>query len=276
MPFLSPFIARVFMKKIIASLLCAVAANVAIADPIADAVANPERTTKARMRDEFRHPQQTLRFFDVQSDMAVVEIWPGWYADILVPLVGEKGKYYAAHFFIGEGAPDYRKRLRDQFEQKVKGNPKFKDVDITTFDLKSSHKIAPDNSVDRILTFRNIHSFYNAGGEETVISAFKQFHTALKTGGMLGIVTHRLPEKADSDKQGRMGYMKQSFVVKMAEKAGFKLVGTSEVNANQQDSGNHPKGVWTLPPRLILGDQDRAKYLEIGESDRMTIKFIKE
>jgi len=264
------------MKKVIASLCCLLAANVAIADPVADAVTNPERTVKARMRDEFRHPQQTLRFFDIQPDMAVVEIWPGWYSDILVPLVGEKGKYYAAHFHTGEGTPAYRKRARNAFEEKVKTNPKFNDVEMTTFDLKSGDKIAPDNSVDRVLTFRNIHSFYNNGGEETVISAFKQFHKALKTGGMLGIVTHRLPEKADSDKQGNTGYMKQSYVVKMAEKAGFKLVGTSEVNANQQDSGNHPKGVWTLPPRLLLGDKDRAKYLEVGESDRMTIKFVKE
>lgn len=264
------------MKKVIASLMCLMASNVAVADPIADAVASPERSLKARMRDEFRHPQQTLRFFDIQPDMAVVEIWPGWYSDILVPLVSEKGKFYAAHFDTSDGGPAYRKRLRGEFEDKVKTDPRFKNVEVTTFDLEKDHKIAPDNSVDRVLTFRNIHSFYNSVGEKGVVKAFKQFHKALKKGGMLGIVTHRLPEKADNDLQGKTGYMKQSYVIKMAEKAGFKMVSSSEVNANKQDTAMHPKGVWTLPPRLLLGDQDRAKYLQIGESDRMTIKFVKE
>ena len=61
----------------------------------------------------------------------------------------------------------------------------------------------------------------------------------------------------------------------LAEKAGFRFDGASEVNANPKDTTEWPKGVWTLPPTFALGDQDKAKYAAIGESDRMTLRFVK-
>lgn len=266
------------MKKIIASLLFAVAANSAVADPIADAVAHPDRPLEQRIRDEYRHPQQTLRFFDIQPDMAVVEIWPGggWYTNILAPLLQEKGKYYAAHFYIDEETKDYYRKAREKFADKIKNHPPYKKVELTTFHpTKNALKIAPDNSADRILTFRNAHNWYMGQGDDGVTGAFKQFFAALKSGGQLGIVEHRLPENANDTDQQRSGYMKQSYIIQLAEKAGFKLVASSEINANLKDTAQHPKGVWTLPPRLALGEEKEAEYLAIGESDRMTLKFIK-
>ena len=266
------------MKKIIASLLLSFAATTVVADPIADAVANSDRPMKQRMRDEYRNPQQTLRFFDIQPNMSVVEIWPagGWYANILAPLLKEKGTYYAAHFLVDEDTKDYYSKARDRFAEKIKNQPSLNKVEMTNFHpTKANSKIAEDNSVDRVVTFRNVHNWYMRGEEKALEGAFKQFFAALKSGGQLGIVDHRLPEAADDEAQKRSGYMKQSYVIALAEKAGFKLLETSEINANLKDTAQHPKGVWTLPPRLALGEEKQAHYLAIGESDRMTLKFIK-
>lgn len=265
------------MKKVIASLMFALAANVAVADPLADAVANEERPLKQRLRDEYRHPQQTLRFLEIQPEMKVVEIWPGggWYTNILAPLLKENGKLYAAHFYIDEGTHEYYKKNREAFEEKVKTIPGYKEIEVTTFHPTKSKQVAPEGSVDAVLTFRNVHNWHMRQGEEGVLNSFKQFFAALKPGGIVGVVEHRLPESADDEMQKTSGYMKQSYVIKMAEKAGFKLAASSEMNANPLDTADHPKGVWTLPPRMRLGEEDQAKYLAIGESDRMTLKFVK-
>jgi predicted methyltransferase len=91
----------------------------------------------------------------------------------------------------------------------------------------------------------------------------------------LGVVEHRLPEEADDARQMNSGYVKVSTVRRLAEAAGFQFAGASEINANPKDTKDYPEGVWTLPPSLRLGDKDREKYLAIGESDRMTLKFVK-
>jgi predicted methyltransferase len=249
----------------------------AFADPLTEAISHQDRPNEHKVRDEYRNPQQTLRFFGLQPNMSVVEISPGggWYTNILAPIVKESGKLYAAHFYIEEGTSDYFKNARKAFEEKVQNHPPYKNIKVTSFHPIKALEVAPANSTDMVLTFRNIHNWYMRQGDEGVKNAFTAFFNALKKGGVLGVVEHRLPENLADDMQKTSGYMKQSYVIKMAEAAGFTLALSSEVNANPLDSAQHPRGVWTLPPRLRLGDEDKEKYLAIGESDRMTLKFIK-
>ncbi|MFT4941186.1 MAG: putative methyltransferase [Paraglaciecola sp.] len=253
------------------------APSLTYADALIDAVADENRPLKQRLRDEYRHPQQTLRFFDVRADMAVAEISPGggWYSNIIAPLLKANGTYYAAHYYIDENTNPYYQKSLDGFMQVVKNNPAYKNTKVTAFHPTQALDFAPAGSLDRVLTFRNIHNWYGQQGEEGVKNAFNSFFKALKAGGILGVVEHRLPETMSNEKQLKSGYMKQSYIIKMALQAGFKLVADSDINLNSLDSTEHEKGVWTLPPGLRLGDKDRAKYLAIGESTRMTLKFVK-
>lgn len=246
-------------------------------EAVTKAVMNPARGDAA-MRDVFRNPQQTLEFFGIRPDMTVVEILPGggWYTSILNPIVKDEGKFYAAHFHMYDGAPGYYKRSLEGFKKKVASNELYKGLEITEFHHTKAHDIAPAGTADMVLTFRNVHNWYMADGDEGVEQAFVAFAKALKSGGVLGVVEHRLPEDRDQEEKKRSGYMKESYVIAAAEKAGFKLEAKSDVNANSKDTADHPRGVWTLPPRLALGDQDKAKYVAIGESDRMTLKFVKQ
>lgn len=247
------------------------------ADAITDAVKSEHRSADAKARDEYRNPQQTLRFFGIKPDMTVVEIWPGggWYADILAPLLKEDGEYIAAHFLIDDESHDYYKKSLEGFKDKMQKADHYSDVTLTAFHPAKAHDIAPPGSADAVLTFRNVHNWYMNGGIEDTEAAFSAFFKALKPGGTLGVVEHEMPESGNDASMKDSGYMKRSVVVAAAEKAGFKLVDSSEVNANPQDNADHPRGVWTLPPSLALDDQDIEKYLAIGESNRMTLKFVK-
>jgi len=247
------------------------------ADALSDAVNHENRSVKERSRDEYRHPQQTLRFFDVQPEMSVAEISPGggWYSNILAPLLNENGQLYAAHFYIEEGGNAYYKKSLDGFMQKISQDDNYKNTKVTAFHPTKATDFAPANSLDRVLTFRNVHNWYMQTGQEGIDSAFSSFFKALKKGGVLGVVEHKLPENFANEAQKSSGYMKQSFVLAAAEKAGFKLLAQSDVNLNSLDTTDHQKGVWTLPPGLRLGKKDQAKYLAIGESTRMTLKFVK-
>ena len=131
--------------------------------------------------------------------------------------------------------------------------------------------MAPKGTADLVLTFRNLHNW----GEEGMAQVFKDAHVALKKGGVLGVVEHQMPESQNYKENKRSGYVPKSLVVKYAKAAGFTLAASSDINANSKDMANHPKGVWTLPPSLALADKDKEKYLAIGESDRMTLKFVK-
>lgn len=232
------------------------------------AIADPRRKESNRARDQYRHPLETLAFLGVRPDQTVVEIWPsgGWYTEILAPLLRDKGVYY--------GATQPPGKYREATEKLAASDPaRFDKVRLTIFEPGKS-EIAPPGSADVVLTFRNVHNMMMAG-DASAAAAFADFYKALKPGGILGIVDHRLPEDRDSALEKTSGYIKRSTVLRLAEAAGFKLVGESEVNANPKDSADWPKGVWTLPPTLNQGDADRAKYLAIGESDRMTLKFVK-
>ncbi len=125
-----------------------------------------------------------------------------------------------------------------------------------------------------VLTFRNVHNWM-MGTTPFADEAFRQMFAMLKPGGTLGVVEHRLPESADAARERTSGYVKTSTVRRLAEQAGFRLVAASEINANPRDTADWAEGVWTLPPTLALKDKDREKYLVIGESDRMTLKFVK-
>jgi predicted methyltransferase len=240
------------------------------------AVNHPVRSSGNKARDVHRHPVETLSFFEVTPKSSVVEIAPGsgWYTEILAPLLKEQGKYYAAHQ-PADATSEYAKKSRAAFIEKLAADPIYSAVTVTGFAPTAGYEVAPAGSADVVLTFRNLHNWYMQKGDESLLNAYKSFYTALKPGGVLGVVEHRLPAAKLNTDWTKSGYMPQSLAIKLAEQAGFVLEGTSEVNANPKDTADHPQGVWTLPPSLALKEQDKAKYLAIGESDRMTLKFRK-
>jgi predicted methyltransferase len=237
-------------------------------DALAKAIADPRRAEKNRARDQYRHPMETLAFFGVEPDDTVVELFPsgGWYAEILSPYLRDKGVYYAA-------MPPGKSREATE-KLFASDRARFDKARLTLLEPGKPSKIAPAASADVVLTFRNVHNLLMTS-DAAAAQAFADFYKALKPGGVLGVVDHRLPEDRDSALERTSGYIKRSTVVRLAEAAGFKLAGESPVNANPKDSADWPKGVWTLPPTLSQGEADRARYLAIGESDRMTLKFVK-
>ncbi|WP_461518671.1 class I SAM-dependent methyltransferase [Porticoccus sp.] len=245
----------------------------AVTDVFASPFDGGHRTPAYVERDVWRHPQETLSFFEVQPGMTVVEIWPGagWYTEILAPLLSD-GIFYAAHFPRGIGVTFFD-LSRQEFEAKLSSDPDtYKHVQMATFDPSRHQLDVPEGNVDRVLTFRNVHNWLKTDSEA---KAFELFYRALKPGGILGVVEHRA--KADTCRASMLtsGYMTEKYVIEVAQKAGFVLEAKSEINANPKDLTIHPAGVWTLPPTLRLGDKDRSTYLDIGESDRMTLKFRK-
>jgi predicted methyltransferase len=238
-------------------------------------LAGDQRLAANRARDGYRHPKKTLQFFGVQPDMSVVEVWPGggWYTQILAPLLRERGKYYAAHFHVDEKSPRYMGPAREAFLKSLAARPDLYDrVVVTSLDAPRQVDLAPRGSVDLVLTFRNVHNWTAAKTDEAM---FRAFFDALKPGGVLGVVEHRANEGTALEQMIKTGYMTEGYVIGLAQQAGFRLAARSEVNANPKDTKDHPRGVWTLPPTFRLGDQDRQQYAAIGESDRMTLKFVK-
>jgi predicted methyltransferase len=236
------------------------------ASSLAAAVAAPTRTPANVARDKYRHPTETLTFFGVKPEDRVVELWPGggWYTEILGPYLASGGTLQ-----VVPPAGRYDERIR----AKVAGNPVYRAVQVATFNPGLATSIA-SGSADVVLTFRNVHSWLD---EKPPIAdqVFAEAFRVLKPGGTLGVVEHRLSEGDDDARRMTSGYVKVSTVRRLAEAAGFKLAESSEINANSKDTKDYPEGVWTLPPTLELGDKDREKYLAIGESDRMTLKFVK-
>lgn len=225
------------------------------------------------LRDKYRHPVETLTFFDVKSDMTVVEIWPGlgWYTEVIAPYLSV-GKLYAAHFPTNTDVPYYGVTRSIFVDKMMLSKDTYKAVEMSTFDPANGVLKVPDGSADRVLTFRNVHNWLRS---ESEAAAFELFFKALKPGGVLGVVEHRAKPNADWETMKDTGYMTEAYVIELAENAGFVLEAKSEVNANPEDTADHPSGVWTLPPTLRLGTKDKLNYLNIGESDRMTLKFRK-
>jgi predicted methyltransferase len=255
------------------------AQNLATGPALEAAIAGSHRSEANKARDRSRHPKETLEFFGLTPDMTVVEIWPGggWYTDIVAPTLNENGKLYAATY--GDEPPfPYQQRETEALKAKLAAAPGvYGDVTITALDFEEGSKIAPDGSADLVLTFRNVHNWLadGYGPPNAAELAFKAMFAALKPGGTLGVVDHRWPDPATEDPKAEYGYVSEQRVIELAETAGFELAGRSDVNRNPRDTHEHPRGVWTLPPDLALGDQDRQKYVDIGESDRLTLKFVK-
>ncbi len=251
-------------------------AQVAITPAVQKAVQDRRRDPANVKRDAYRHPAQTLSFFGVAPGQTVIEITPGngWYSEILAPLLHEKGQYVAAvvdPMAVAEGrGRDYQQRSREGLEKKFAGDAAvFGKSRVVAYDPKSP-VFGPANSADVVLTFRNVHNWRSSGQAEGM---FKGFFSVLKPGGVLGVVEHRA--KADVPADDKTGYVGQQQVIAMAKAAGFELAGSSEINTNPRDTKDYPNGVWTLPPTNQHDAADEAKYQAIGESDRMTLRFVK-
>ena len=235
------------------------------------AVAATTRTPANVARDRYRHPVETLAFFGVEPGDTVVEIWPGggWYSEIIAPYVIQGGGTYYAATPAGRGT--------ERFKAFIAAKPElYGKARVATFPMADGGTPVPPGTADVVVTFRNVHNWMGSEGDEPMAAeAFRQMYAMLKPGGTLGVAEHRLPEDADAAREKSSGYLKTSTVRRLAEQAGFRFVEASEINANPKDSADWPDGVWTLPPTLAKKEVDRDKYLAIGESDRMTLKFVK-
>lgn len=236
------------------------------------AMSGEHRSAKHKARDEFRHPKETLEFFGFKSNQTVVEITPGggWYTEILAPALKGTGVFYGAQY-PNTGKDDYYSKARKSLEKKIASNAVYSEMKLTDFVPKQPSELAPKDSADLVLTFRNLHNW----GEVGITQVFKDAYRALKPGGVLGVVEHRMPTSQKWEENKKSGYIPVEMVVRIAKSVGFALADSSEINANPKDTANHPKGVWSLPPVLMMKDKDREKYIAIGESDRMTLKFVK-
>ncbi len=241
-----------------------------------DALVGEHRTPAYAERDEFRHPKETLLFFGLKPESSVVEITPGfgWYAEILAPLLSANGQYYYTSYTLDEDISPYFIKVEKAFKEKIALNPDiYEKLTWVHFD-PSQPAFAPDGPVDMVLTFRNVHNWAKAGTAESMFTGFAQ---ALKPGGVLGLVEHRAKPGTPLEEQIGSGYMTVEYVVQLAKDAGFRLDASSEINANSKDTTDHPGGVWNLLPNLRnVADEDKAAIMAIGESDRMTLRFVKE
>ncbi|MFN3233666.1 MAG: class I SAM-dependent methyltransferase [Alphaproteobacteria bacterium] len=239
---------------------------------LADIVAGDHRVDANTARDPYRHPLETLEFFGLERDMTVLEIWPGsgFYTDIVAPYVAGEGQYIAA-IFDESGGQEYVLRLNKELREKIDGNPMYGPVQYVTMG-EGMYDLGPEASVDMVLTFRNVHSWMRGGNAQDVFNAMFK---VLKPGGTLGLVQHRNNPDAEQDPKAPTGYVTEKAVIDMAEAAGFTLADKSEVNANPADTKDYEGGVWTLPPALRGEEEDKTAYEAIGESDRMTLKFVK-
>jgi predicted methyltransferase len=255
--------------SVLAGLILAIATLPAQAADrrLAAAIASPSRTARNVARDHFRHPYDTLRFFGLRRGRTVLEILPsgGYWTEILSPYLSAKGRYIAAIPMSGTLPEQVHERV--SFQQLQASDPKrYGKITVVAFD--PPYALVPPGSVDLVLSFRNLHNWMKRGTADQIIAAF---YRALKPGGVLGIEDHRGGTDKPQDPQAADGYVREDYAIALIE----KLAAKSEIGANPKDTRDYPAGVWTLPPTLKLGDQDRAKYLAIGESDRFTLKFIK-
>jgi predicted methyltransferase len=242
--------------------------------PVAIAIASDHRTEEERQRDLYRHPEKTLDFFGLAPELSVVELWPGggWYTKIIAPVVRGGGTYYAAH--VDPDSKVEMLRLSAQkYQAMLDSNPELYDeVQMTVLMPPEQLEIAPAGSVDLVVSFRSVHNWMAFDMQDDVMQAV---YTALKPGGVFGVVEHRGIEGQEQNPRASTGYVNVTAMIAMAEKAGLQFESASEVNANLADTKDYPDGVWSLPPRLRGGEQNQQKYLDIGESDRFTLRFVK-
>ena len=236
-------------------------------------LAGSQRSTENSARDRYRHPKETLLFFGIRPEMKVLEVWPepGWYTEVIAPLVRERGKYFAAVIAPDPDSKYVTGRLSD-YQQKLAAKPDvYGSVEVVTLPTDGSD-VVPAGTLDMVVTFRNIHNWM---ARDSAGQVFATLYRALKPGGVLGVVEHRGNAAIAQDLKAKSGYVNEDYAIRLIEGQGFRLVGESQVNANPKDTKDYEQGVWTLPPTYRLGDKDRQKYADIGESDRFTLKFVK-
>jgi len=238
-------------------------------------LAGDHRSAENRARDKYRHPKETLQFFGFRQDMAVMEVSPGgggWYTEVLAPALREHGRYVAASW-DPNSTSEYAKKNSKKYADKLASRPDLYDrATVAALDPPDALKPVPDGTMDMVLTFRNIHGWMRGGTADAV---FKSMYDSLKPGGILGVVEHRARTDKPQDPKAESGYVREDHAIALIEKAGFRLIGKSEINANPKDTTDHPNGVWSLPPTYQGGDVDRDKFAAIGESDRFTLRFRK-
>ncbi len=258
----------------LAALVIASGAARAVEPALDRAIHAPTRTPKMIARDGARHPGEELSFFGITPRSTVVEIWPGggYWTQILAPYLHDHGTY-----ILAMGVPD-----GDHTESAFALSPKFQAMlaahpeiyDHARFTEFGAHypDLAPPGSADLVLTFRNLHNWMGEGDAPEMLAAI---HRALKPGGILGIEDHRANTKTAQDPKAENGYVRQDYATALIERAGFTLVGSSEIDANPRDTADYPKGVWTLPPAYANGAVDHDRYAAIGEADNFVLRFRK-
>ena len=261
---------------VIAISSTAVAGNKTFAEQVAMGMQGEHRSDANQARDQYRHPSGTLEFFGIEDGMTVMEIWPGggWYTEILAPAMRDHGKLIIATWDPQvPGQSSYRYDLPKKMEETFSQYPEVYDqVTLEYFSPPGSPSLGEAGSLDAILTFRSTHGWIGSGQTQDI---FNEFARVLKPGGVLGVVQHRAIDGSDPKVSAKNGYVSEATVKEIADNAGFEFEASSEINANPMDTTDHVEGVWTLPPGLALGDEDREKYTAIGESDRMTMLFRK-
>lgn len=234
------------------------------------------RSDANKARNLYRHPAETLLFFGLKPDMTVLEIAPGggWYTEILAPVMRGSGTYIAGSYDVKvKDQPAYRYRQHQALLDKIDNQAElYGQIKVAQYSPPQSRELWHKESVDMVLTFRSSHGWVREG---LIDDIYADFFAVIKPGGTLGVVQHRAPANQDAVAWAKKGYVSEDRIIEAAEKAGFVLDGKSEINANPNDLKDHEEGVWRLPPTLSLGDKDKQKYIDIGESDRMTLKFRK-
>jgi predicted methyltransferase len=265
------------VQKLLSMFLVVTAVNhtPVYAEEDLDWLANGEHRSASNVaRNEYRNPTETLQFFGIKPEMTVVEISPGggWYTEILAPYLRDKGLYVAAGY-DPESKSNYFRKNAKKYSEKLAASPElYGKTKLAIMAPPEQMNFAEPNTADMVVSFRNTHNWASRGHAQVVYDAI---YNSLKPGGIFGLVQHRAGKNVPTDTSGKLGYLKVDEVIEMAKKAGFRLVAKSEINANPKDTRDHPQGVWALPPSYRLKDKDHAKYQAIGESDRMTLKFVK-
>ena len=281
MPYTTMLIKNQFINTILLISLVFFSGNPSYSDDVRNrevlerSLQGSHRSEANRLRDKYRHPVETLTFFGVKPNSNVVEITPGrgWYSEILAPLLKANGTFTAVIYDADLTDNAYLKKLNGFYKTKLGDSPKiYSNVQLEEINHKTP-VFDLDSSADFVLTFRNVHNWAKSG---TTDEMFRSFYKSLKTGGVLGVVEHRARAGTPLSQQIKSGYMTEQFVIKTAEKAGFVFNAGSDINNNSLDAKDHKNGVWTLlPVQRGLSDKEKSVYAKIGESDRMTLKFVK-
>src|ERR1700736_1059663 len=265
--------AAAIASAVLVAACAATSSRQTTAEALTGILAADYRSPENRARDRYRHPKETLLFFGIRPEMSVLEVWPepGWYTEVIAPLLRDKGKYYAAVIAADPDNKNITKRLGEYRAKLAARSDLYDRVAVVSFPADGGD-VVPPGSLDMVVTFRNLHNWM---GRDMAPQAFATLYRALKPGGVLGIVEHRGNPAVAQDPKAKSGYVNEDYAIRLIEAQGFRLVGKSQVNSNPKDTKDYEQGVWTLPPSYRLGPTDHEKYSAIGESDPSTLRVVK-